>query len=1460
MPASGRPDPPDESFEFEGTEGDIIVERDDDVPGRYTFSTNASEMCDILREGADDGDGSGDGFDCERVASSNWTIDGENSYGFATAHTFDKPGKYPILFEADGYNEQTGTSASYRAAGTLTLRAPDLFVRVKAETATAKRAQADEEFDVTVTAATTRGLGDLSEIMLDPAEGLVFDPTLFEVVRAPSLSAEPWSAAPRTEFFSETWRLRTIGDGDDALSVTMAGLDANGDAVSGTGETQLRAGDPLQVSIVVDPAVVPKEARADDEPVDVNVTITVKNTTDRPMTKVALRSFGLDRVVAGQPVSYELIDPRPVPPGVIALTAPPDPISGIAIDDIAPDDKVTLKAKYRIDDDGEFSVGAFVEAAGHQGGVIVGRAEASLSVAADKYLEFRTETVAPNAANPVLNAGQAIWVTGTIKNLTTTADIEVGPPYAETSGNAGSQSATWDRVGIEPTQLTPIGTLVLAPGEEREFTVKVVTSWSDPRPNGGVRPSGGTRAELEFTPWGRATEADGTVTLVTPDLIDAPVEDRKIRVPIDDTIPIPTTNNAALGAGILVGTVEGTVAAGAAIITGIPDLFVAAYSVMAGATEYQKKIWDSFTEEERDLFVDETSFMVLSVLQRNLEFAESDGAELLDQINAAVLGSMTELSTEWETGDYVNSARVYSKYASEAIGSVVLPIAFAKLAKTPRAVAILARAQAAVQARFAPLAADIARISRLDDAATILKIIEAGAELTPDQISKLYGISPTELAELQRLADKYGLLLTVRSRHASSIEWIEKFGAMLKPEALKLKSVSDLDARLGFDADDVGSLVFRKPEALVAHEAGTPLGEAINSFVVSKGFEPGTPDWENAINRIVERADEWKKFEKTYKQWGKNGKIDTPFDYDGNAIPTGVVRDKDLGETGFRLVRKSADGDPVEEFIVELFDIKTGTWKRVTGDIDPIAFTHTDGSPLDAWQHADLLDDMRLSPELRAQHGESATFTFGGIDFVAKQFKPLEAALQIAPGGSPPRAVRFNAAKSRWDNPFDYNLFFDGGNVESAAPKVTLAQSRDYGIPVVDQAGYDAAQRALKRPLKVDETASGANLGRCRVKLAPSAATAPASGVGAVYVDELGAFQQVQADGSSAPSNLAQQCFVETDQVIEIDLLAITQIVSGIIGGGFASPRTTRAAAPTSLTFRVPATVGATTLTVADTTGFAPGDRIAIGVGTANVEIRTLVSVEPFVIDEPLEFDHGDGALIAALVPADDEPVVTTTTTTTTTTTEPGVTTTTSEPEVTTTTEAGVTTTTTTSEPGVTTTTTTTTSEPGVTTTTEAGVTTTSEPGVTTTTTPVPAVTATTTTTSEPVVTTTSTTSVPPVSATTVPRVTTAPTSAPLVPPAPTAATTTATVASVPSSTVSPVTSTPSGSPAGRVGMPSTDPPPGSAAIPLTGSNTPDLLLLLGALLTVFGLVLLITRRYRRDNAEDLSSGSSARR
>ncbi len=272
-------------------------------------------------DGGDDGDGGG-GASCEELTFARWQIDGQELYDFETAYTFDAPGVYPIVFEADGYNPETEVGGYSRASGTLTLRAPDISIKLETETASDGRAKAGEEFDVELTATTTKGLGDLSQVVFNPSAGLVFDPGLFELVSAPSLPAAPLTAAPQIEFFTGTWRLKAIGDGDGSIAATMTGVGVDGKAVTGSGEATLRVGDPLQVSVVVDPATVPKSEREDGEPVEVNVTITAKNDTDRPMTDVALRSFGLDRVVVGQPVAYELIDPNPVAAGVISLTAP----------------------------------------------------------------------------------------------------------------------------------------------------------------------------------------------------------------------------------------------------------------------------------------------------------------------------------------------------------------------------------------------------------------------------------------------------------------------------------------------------------------------------------------------------------------------------------------------------------------------------------------------------------------------------------------------------------------------------------------------------------------------------------------------------------------------------------------------------------------------------------------------------------------------------------------------------------------------------------------------------------------------------------------------------------------------------------------------------------------------------------------------------------------------------------
>lgn len=993
----------------------------------------------------------------------------------------------------------------------------------------------------------------------------------------------------------------------------------------GFGAEEIR--DDIEVDIDLDPAVVPAGEWKNKDHVDVTMKVTVTNISPDPVTHVVLRAYGLDRTQSGQGAFYQQISPDPVPEGVIALRAPPDPIDGIALPDIPGKGTLVLQAKYRVTQQGEYEATASVHAKAIGPKSVIGVGKAPLSIGADQLLEFTTKVVRPGSNEPMLPAGSAITITGTVKNITEDLDIDVPLPYPTLSGNAGAFSMRWGTVTGSPGEDQPEPVVTLKPGKSENFVLKVVTTYSDPKSVDGPRPTGGTRAYVEFTPWATAYLEDGTAKSVVGPLVKATDDDLLRTISIDDSVELPEFAYTALGGGIMVGAVEGVAYATASMVSGIWDLAKMPYSVVRGTMAYQEKIWNSFTPEEQEAFASETSYMVVSVLMRNAEMAKEDAGELYEQVNQMTLKSMTDMATEWETGDYASTARVYSRYTSEAIGSVLVPVALAKLAKSPNMAAALARYQEALQARFAPLASALGLATSVEDVAAILKAIQAGVELTPDQIRKLYGISPAELGELQRIADQTGYILTVRSRHPKSLEWIHKFKAMMKPEALKIKSVSDLDGALGYPEDMVGALMLRKPPPVVAAEAGGGnLDDAIRTFVGERGFQPDTVEYQAAIDRMKQRCEEWEELSEKYKAWSKRGWIDVSYNWKGNGIDDAVR--KGTGKlAGFRLRKVSGDS-PIEEFVIEMKSAPNAAWRPVTGDIDPIAFTHADGSPLSPHEHADLLDQLRKNPLLRQQHPESATYTSpkngDGVAFIAKQFGD-EAVLQIAAGFVNPRTARFVAGKSRWNNPRDFHLHFEGGFVQATRPKVPRDVIANGDLATLARKPNVVAAEKYKPRKLPPAPGSDPSVGRCRITPKTGSKVSAAG----VFIDEAGNFVQSDENGKVKRSKTIESCF-EDGPIVTLVTSAVTNLGDSIVTP---EERIDPGVQDRVAAMRPPRRPRKPKLIVAEPTLLRVGDLVLVGAGTEQAEVRRVLSTAPLRIDTKLRKRHTAGDLVVVIKP-----------------------------------------------------------------------------------------------------------------------------------------------------------------------------------------------------------------------------------
>ena len=355
-----------------------------------------------------------------------------------------------------------------------------------------------------------------------------------------------------------------------------------------------------------------------------------------------------------------------------------------------------------MNDDGEIEFSALVTAAAEDDHTITAFGSEILS-AKPKYLIGLTTRVETPAGNALLPAGNPITVKGTIRNLSNTAELDLGPLYPEMSGNAGIASVAYDSVGTDPRWPIPPEVIHLEPGESRDFTVRVTTSWSDPRTNAIVERHGGTCATLRFTPWGRATEEDGTVVDIDPDTqVLASAADLEKVVHIDDSIPIPPTDYLAFGGGILVGVVEGVWGAAAALVMSIPERSsfptrtCRHVRVPVAGLEQLHTGGEGGVRKRRG-----TDGRGGADAQRRARRAGT--AALFTQAKAMTLTVMEDLADEWAVGDYTSTVQAYTSAAANVITSIVLPIGLGKLAKTPAVAAALARAQSAIQQRMAPL-------------------------------------------------------------------------------------------------------------------------------------------------------------------------------------------------------------------------------------------------------------------------------------------------------------------------------------------------------------------------------------------------------------------------------------------------------------------------------------------------------------------------------------------------------------------------------------------------------------------------------------------------------------------------------------------------------------------------------------------------------------------------------------
>src|SRR5205807_1885494 len=135
------------------------------------------------------------------------------------------------------------------------------------------------------------------------------------------------------------------------------------------------------------------------------------------------------------------------------------------------------------------------------------------------------------------------------------------------------------------------------------------------------------------------------------------------------------------------------------------------------------------------------------------------------------------------------------------------------------------------------------------------------------------------------------LLVTLRSRSASSLKWLEatatRAAAVLKPSWMQMKTVNFTDVKfLGYSASDIGRLVIREP----------PPHDVFFNYLRSQGIE-GTAEYEAAAQRYLQRYKEWhadpaktagQGYAQEMLEWDKKGQVRGKWNFEENAVDPNV--------------------------------------------------------------------------------------------------------------------------------------------------------------------------------------------------------------------------------------------------------------------------------------------------------------------------------------------------------------------------------------------------------------------------------------------------------------------------------------------------------------------------------------------------------------------------------------------
>ena len=800
----------------------------------------------------------------------------------------------------------------------------------------------------------------------------------------------------------------------------------------GTGT--IRGRGPLQVTITPEQPSVDVEQTAQG-PVtkDVKVVVAVKNRGDTTIDSVSVP----DKLTLGWDM------PAPAMGFPITQTKP----ESLDLGSIPPGETKSATYTLHVTGDGKFTLEALV--LGDGGGQTL-RALGTTKFEADTRLLVQSGELGARVRSQrdpnLIQAGTQFLINVTLENRSTYRKIVVEPIYPKLDGNASDGhlterdgSSTAPPVEGSLDEVQPSNWLELPPGAKREYVSVVRTNASDAFQDvpieGRHEGMGGTRATVDFEkPVTHVVAAANQLVQLPSERVVMVDGSSHFAVSIDDSGPQPPPFDAWDAAwyfskGGAIGLWRLTFGTLRSVLELPPALFFGAIDVSMGtlhALDRLVELWTSIEDDPsaRGDFIGTVYNKVAATFAAAPDALALAPSNLFQLVSDAVGNKMTALAKQWKAGDWRAALEEATAGGGEGAATVAMSLGPGVLARLPAVAARWNTLRTATYARIGTrLAPVVKRITQGRAAAKALAdVVRPGFEFGATHMSKIFGVSSTEMKRVAQYAQAHKLSIVLRSRAQQSIGFLEKKVAVLKPYWIKSKNVNEIDAAfLGYSKSDIGKVIMK---------GKLPSKKQVIAEMKSQGVTEDNPLYAEVLGRLKTRLKEQRGEFRQMKKWHEAKKVKGKWPWKDNGVDPLIQADEESIH-GFRLLRHPDPKKGPDYLPQILVKGEKPAWKFITGDIDLIAITRADGRALSNVEHVQHLKALKVL--IGAQHPESATWVMDGKFWFKAKRNYLnndgECCLAQFGGDGKVRAVEFNEKLSepeKWTK-LNYRIYWNGG-------------------------------------------------------------------------------------------------------------------------------------------------------------------------------------------------------------------------------------------------------------------------------------------------------------------------------------------------------------------------------------------------------------------------------------------------